>query len=258
MPSEFFEKIVVLLHDTVLEKDARNTIREYCKLIGKTSDNLQPEDGRKLVMKLMSNSGERIPSKEYALLANRFEVFIKQNTTRHKGMVKGLLFDSVLDYVSFKKGSITVDGMKMELRLPRAFKPETWYPMDMLENILEKVERTMGRHGRARSRDIGDYVMACASFSGAKHMYGDSQMIEDSFFNLQEIFILDKFNVRKEECEIIVEFEGTASGNFHHFLMGIFDGIFKLRNISPSSMQEIAKGNGVAAISVRFEEGVGG
>jgi hypothetical protein len=257
MVTHFYEKIVEVVGNTVDGYNAQELVQRHCKLIGKNPDDLKPEHAGLFIMKLMSSLSERLPQKQWSALDRKFKMLINENSSVN-GKVKGTIISGTMDYVAIKQGKLTLNEIIKRIKLPTNFREDSWYPLDILEEFLDGVDLVMLQKGGLHSRSVGRYVLSNKVLRNGEFLFGSKQTSTyDAFKNISEILNLEKFGLKKEEGMLLLSFEGDTNSHFREFIMGICDGIFKIRNIYPSSVELVDSESGVKIV-LRFdtEEGV--
>jgi hypothetical protein len=235
MVSRLFSKIVEQVEPTLGENNAYRLIEGYCEQIGVSPENLQPKETGLLVMNLMSYLSEILPKKDWYFLDEKFKHILNE-LFEMRIKVKGIILTIVIDYICLKRGKDALRRIEGEGILKPNFKEDTWYPIYILEELLNISEEVMLESWSLRSKDIGEYVICENILPNGEYLFGTKlSNTSNAFENINEIIYLNKFLVKNEEDEIILSFEGDISNYCKDFLKGICQGIFKIRNIKPIS-----------------------
>jgi hypothetical protein len=252
MANRFFDKIVDVVDNTVDGYDAHELVKRHCKLIGKKPDDLKPEHAGLFIMKLMSSLSDRLPRNQWGDLDKKFKKLINEHESA-KGKVKGVLLSGTMDYVALKQGKLALNEIIKRIKLPTTFREESWYPIDILEEFLDGVDLVMLQKGGLRSRSVGRYVISNRVLRNRELLFGPKQASTyDAFKNISEVLSLQDFSLKKEEGMLLLSFEGDINRHFREFIMGICDGIFKIRNVFPSSVELVDSDSG-GKIVLRFD-----
>ena len=252
MPKQFFEKIVEVIDNTVDCYNAQELVKRHCKLIGKNPDDLKPEHAGLFIMKLMSSLSKRLPQKQWCDLDRKFKMLINEHSCVN-GKVKGVILSGTMDYVAVKQGKLTLNKIIKRIKLPTTFREDSWYPIDILEEFLDGVDLVMLQKGGLRSRSVGRHVISNKVLRNRELLFGPKQASTyDAFKNISEILNLQDLSLKKEEGMLLLSFEGDINRHFREFIMGICDGIFKIRNVFPSSVELVDSDSGVKIV-LRFD-----
>jgi hypothetical protein len=252
MNARFFDKIVEIVDSTVEGFNAHELVERHCKLIGKAPEDLRPEHAGLFIMNMMSSLSEKLPKKQWCALDRRFKILITESEPA-KGKVKGMILRGTLDYGASKQGNLALSEIAKRIKLPTQFREDSWYPLAILEEFLNGVDLIMMERGGLRSRSVGRYVLSNNILRNMDFWFGSGQPATyNAFMNICEILSLDNFSVRKEEGVLLMSYEGDVDNHTHEFIMGICDGIIKIRNIQPNSV-EFVENNNQSTIIFRFD-----
>jgi hypothetical protein len=242
MTSQFFEKIVQLVQETMGVENANSLIEAQCKQIGMSPDELRSEHGGLLVMKLMSDLGESLPREDWLDLDDKFKKLLKENIV-HRTKVKGFILMGIQDYISLKGGRIALDQIKQKTNLPDRVRVDSWYPLAVLEELLIGADEVTHQEGRTRSRAMGKYVVSPKVLRNARYWFGNVQITtKQALRNMGEILSLDQFSIKRKEDQLVLSFNGSTYMHFQEFMMGICEGIFEIRDL-PFSKMELMEGH---------------
>ncbi len=252
MTSQFFDKMVQVVENSVRSHDAHTMVEQQCRLMNIEADKLCPEDGGLFVMGLMSNLSDLLPPREWDILDKRFKKFLSEAVeTRSK--VKGIILMGTQDYVSLKRGVIALKQIRRGFKLPPRLRKDSWYPISILEELLIRADEAMLQEKGTRSRAIGRYVMSPDVIPRGQYWFGQGQPTPfEAFRNICEVLALDNFSLRKEDDRLIMSFKWTGSKHFQEFIMGICEGIFDTRNTLPGNIELTEKQNGSNTVFLRF------
>jgi hypothetical protein len=238
MSSQFLDKIVQVMDRTVALGDTRALVMHQCRIIGQVPDDLRPENGGLFVMKLMSSLSDRLSKSEWDALDRGFKNLLFRNIPT-RGKIKGAIITGVFEYVGLKQGKVTLNEIKRRICAPNLFREDGWYPIGLLEEILQEVNNVMSYKGGLRSRAVGRYIVSERFLRNGDYLFGkDQSSTFQAFRNLGEITTLSNFSLNTKNGMLYLTYEGEYDGYFQEFLMGLCDGIFKLRNIYPSSVEQ--------------------
>jgi hypothetical protein len=241
MSSQFFDKIVQVMDNTVELGNCREFVMHQCRIIGQTPDELRPENGGLFVMKLMSSLSDRLSKRDWDALDRGFKNLLFRNIPS-RGKVKGAVITGTFKYVSLKQGRLTLDEIKKRICAPNLFREDGWYPIIILEEVLQEVNYVLSYKGGLRSRSVGRYIISERLLRNGDFLFGKNQKSTyHAFRNLNEITTLTSFSLKKENGLLLLSYEGDYDAHFQEFLMGLCDGILKLRNIFPSSVEHVCQ-----------------
>ncbi len=251
MSSQFFDKIVQVMDNTVELGNCREFVMHQCRVIGQTPDDLRPENGGLFVMKLMSSLSDRLSKREWDALDRGFKNLLFRHVPK-RGKIKGAIITGTFEYVALKQGKLTLNEIKKRICAPNLFREDGWYPVGILEEILQEVNNVMCYKGGLRSRAVGRYIISENFLRNGDHLFGKDQPCTlTAFRNLNEVTILTNFSLQRKGGLAYLTYEGDYNGQFQDFLMGLCDGIFKLRNVFPSSVEHVYE-NGHSTMILRF------
>lgn len=252
MASHFYEKMVAILEDSVDLNNIALIVEQHCELIGKTPDTLQAEDGGQLTMKLMSNLADLLSKEEWVLLDERFKKFLMENVeTRAK--VKGLILLGTQDYILVKRGRVGLNEVMQKIDLPASIRADTWYPISVLDELLDSADGIMGGKDITRARTIGQYIMSPKILRSGNYWFGQGQPSTfNAFNNICELLTLDDFSLKNKEDHLTVSFKNSGEQHLKEFFLGLCEGIFVYRDINPADFQLINQTNGATYISFKF------
>lgn len=252
MPTRFFDKIVEVVDNTVDGYNALELVERHCKIIGKNPNDLKPEHAGLFIMKFMSSLSERLPQNQWGDLDRKFKILINEHSGV-SGKIKGAIISGTMDYVASKQGKITLNKIIKRIKLPTHFREDSWYPLDILEEFLDGLDLVMLHKGGLRSRSVGRYILSNRVLRNGEFWFGSKHTSTfEAFKNISEILNLDGFELKKEEGMMLLSFKGDINRQFRDFILGMCDGIFKIRNIYPSSVELVDSESG-AKIVLRFD-----
>jgi hypothetical protein len=252
MAMTFFDKIVDVIESTVDGVDAYELVNRHCKLIGKKPNELRPEHGGLFIMKLMSSLSDRLTGQQWTKLDRTFKNLISENETS-KGKVKGVILSGTLDYVASKQGRLALNEIIKRIKLPTQFREDTWYPIAILEEFLDGVDLVMLQKGGLRSRSVGRHVLSQNILRNGEFWFGNGRhSTYEAFSNVGEILNLEDFSLKEENGMLVMSFTGDINRHFREFILGICDGIFKIRNIFPSNV-ELGNSSDNTSIILRYD-----
>ena len=254
MASHLFEKMVAILEDSVDLNNIALIVEQHCELIGKTSDTLQAEDGGQLTMKLMSNLADLLSNEEWILLDDRFKKLFRENVeTRAK--VKGLILLGTQDYILMKRGRVGLNEVMQKIDLPAKIRADTWYPISVLDELLNSADGIMGGKDKTRARVIGQYIMSPKILRSGNYWFGRGQpSIFNAFNNISELLTLDDFSLKNDKDHLTVSFKNSGEQQLKEFFLGLCEGIFVYRNVKAEDVRLIEDGNHTATISFKIIE----
>lgn len=252
MPQIFINRIIEIVDNTVTGYNAKELVERQCKLIGKNPKELKPEHAGLFIMKLMSSLSQRLSQRQWNDLDRKFKTLINENSQAN-GKVKGAIISGSMDYVALKQGRLALNEIIRKVKLPTTFREDSWYPIDILEEFFDGVDLVMFKKGGLRSRLIGRHVLSTRVLGNGELLFGSEQdSTLNAFKNITEILNLQDFTLKEEEGMLLLSFEGETNRHFCEFIMGICDGIFKMRKISPSSVELVDSESG-AKIVLRYD-----
>lgn len=257
MTTEFFEKLIHVLEGSVLGHNARKIAELHCKMVGKTSENINAENGGRLVIDLMANISCILFEDEWEILDAEMKKLVNSFGGKFE-RVKGRLLTTVFDYVaefSMKQSTNGFRNIMEKMRFPSEIRDECWYPLDFLEVLLSNSEKTICHDGESLSWEIGDHIVTDNPFFQDKlfRFCQKQPQLEEAMTNLHNIFDLNEFLVRKNENEeLVLSFNGNKSKYVQEFLMGMCEGICSVMNVCPNNIGNSIK-NGTTIIILRFE-----
>jgi hypothetical protein len=259
MTSQFFNKVVQILNETIGTEYAHSIVEQHCKLMNKSPDDIEPENYGFFVTTLMSKLGDFLLKNEWNILDKRFKDLLNEGMV-NRSKVKGFVLTGAQNYVSLKRGKIALNEIRQRTIIPNRFRAESWYPVSILEELLAIADEVMLNKNGTRSRAIGQHVVSSKILPRGQHWFGKDQISSfNAFNNIREILTLNNFSLTNEENGLLLSFEDSVNKNFQEFLMGICDGILEIRNISSKNVSILEKQNGTNSISIRFRfEGNGG
>jgi hypothetical protein len=251
MSSQFFDKIVKVMDNTVELGNSREFVMHQCRIIGQTPDELRPENGGLFVMKLMSSLSDRLSKRDWDALDRGFKNLLFRNIPK-RGKIKGAIITGTFEYVAKKQGRLTLNEIRKRICAPNLFREDGWYPVGILEEILQEVNYIMSYKGGLRSRSVGRYIISGNFLRNGDYLFGkDQPSTLQAFRNLGEVTTLTNFSLHRKNEMVYLSYEGDYDGHFQEFLMGLCDGIFKLRNIFPSSVEHVCE-DGCSTMILRF------
>ncbi|MCK5397972.1 MAG: hypothetical protein KAJ33_06975 [Thermoplasmata archaeon] len=250
MSSDFFNELVKIVEDINEIDNPYELIERQCKSLGKTPEQLQPDDGALMAIQLLSEASEYLPQKTWVLLDTRVKDLLSEGQPL-RSKVRGILLNNTIDYIRVKKGLVGVNEISASMRLPPRFKPESWYSLSLLEDMLSFIDSTVIQNGRSRSRDVGEYVISPKVLLTGHYWFGKGQEnIAEAFENLSEILALENYSHEANGNKLYkIKFEGVNNTCSHEFMMGICEGILKVRNTSANPF-ELKCDNGSTVISI--------
>jgi hypothetical protein len=164
-----------------------------------------------------------------------------------------VILTGTLDYVALKQGKLALNEIIKRIKFPTHFRADTWYPIAILEEFLDGVDLVMLQKGGLRSRSVGRHVLSQNVLRNGEFWFGNErQSTYEAFQNIGEIVNLDDFSLKRDEGMLIMSFSGDINRHFREFILGICDGIFKIRNIFPSNV-ELADSSNKTAIVLRYD-----
>lgn len=253
MTSQFFNKIVQLVEESVGEQGAHSLVVQQCIQMGKKPEELSSKYGGLLVMRLMSNLSDTLPRKEWNILDERFKEFLNDSSDI-RVKVKGVLLSGSEKFVSLKRGKIALNQIKGRIDLQGQLRGESWYPQSVFEDFLENAEFVMCKGGKLRCRDMGRYAVSPKILRSSQYWFGGGQKFTIcAFRNIGEILILDGFSLRKKDDQLLLSFKGPASEHFIEFIMGICEAIFDIRNLTSTNVEKMANQNGSDKILLKIQ-----
>jgi hypothetical protein len=191
-------------------------------------------------MKLMSSLSDRLSKREWDALDRGFKNLLFRNVPT-RGKIKGAIITGTFNYVALKQGKLTLYEIRKRICAPNLFKEDGWYPVGILEEILQEVNHVMSYRGGLRSRAIGRYIISENFLRNGDYLFGKEQpSILQAFRNLGEITTLTNFSLKEKNGMLHITYDGEYEGHFQEFMTGLCDGIFKLRNIFPSNVEHFS------------------
>ena len=233
MTNEYAIKIEKLLSPLVGDLMAKMALKSQCKSLGIVPDEIAPQHLEQLASKIgfaLSIQGHKDDAEHIISTINGMSL----DELGNRGKVKGAILTSVIDYISLKWGAKLADDLKRMTGHAETFKPGTWHTLVMLEGTLERVEGDKGQEGRSLSYEMGSHIMANLKFDNARYLFGDiEKSVYESFSNFIILFDLNNLQIVKiSDKEIHIKFEETPSPHLIKLLMGLCEGILKLRGIT--------------------------
>lgn len=251
--SEIFTKLVEVVGRVFSPEMAEEILSAQCRSLGKTPEGLRREDCGLLVVSLMVELSGSVPESKWRELDAELKVLLDDG--EQKGKVKGGVLSGVLDYVALKRGKTTLEALKRDMDIKSEFRPETWYPVGILVNILSRIGATPSQYRRSRCHDLGHYIITQSRLGTNVHLFGKrNRDIGESLSNLKELIMLEAFQIRMEGGSASLEFESSYKGYLDDFMMGMCEGLFSLRDARPVALRLMDTDNDVSAILIMLQD----
>jgi hypothetical protein len=210
-----------------LNNQAGDVLKNECKNIKVSPDNLRPKDGTTLILGLMTSVGEYLNGDEWSLVDTQIKKLLNKYENKPvPGKVKGNVFCAIIEYITLKGGERSLSMIKNEPEILKDPWEESWYPISLLTNLLTAVETYMGIKKGLRCREVGNHVISHLSFL----FEDDSHTTSYSLQRLNELFQLKGLSfISITPSTIILEFDGNMADPIVDLIIGLCEGILAVR-----------------------------
>lgn|GEM_PF-2089141 len=250
--NEYADKIEKLLSPLVGDLMAKMALKSQCKSLGIVPEDIGLQHLQPLATKIgfaLAIHGHREKAENIVSIINN----MSSDVLEKRGKVKGTILSSLIDIVALKWGAGLAQDLKRITGHTETFKPGTWHTLIMLESTLGHIESSKAQGGKFPSYDIGYQLMSNLKFDNARYLFADSEKSTlDTISNLKLILELNEMRVdKKGDKEINFSYGEETTQHFNQFLMGLCDGILKLRDKTGKAVLKHSSASSTV-ISIQF------
>lgn len=247
MFSPWFSELVNILRETSLDDNADAIVNNVCNDLNILPDNIHEKDIAFIILGIMSSVEKHLDINEWDELDTSYKKYLNKNEdSMLPGKVKGEILDSILDYVSIKGGITSLEAVKSNAELSKSLWVDKWYPMSILDDLLNSIVTQMGIKKGQRCRDVGHHV--CNKLL----LFSDLKFYHSLLYSLHRIIEVVTFKWYSLDQEtpstINLRFDGNLSNNINEFIIGLCEGILDLRDIEADI--SVMEGNSKKATSI--------
>lgn len=255
MPSPFYNEIVKILTTYLDNEDAIKMIDAECQLNHLSPESLKLEDSSLLILQLMSKVNGAVTSDEWNVLDQKFKSLLHQGHLI-RGKVRGIVLNNILDYVLIKRGRNGVEEIRKRVKLNTDFKAESWYNIVILDELLHHINDYLGNNKSVRCKDVGNHVVSPPKLLTSHYWFGKNHVYAvDAFSNINELLNLHNFRIEQSANQLKMMYEDFNSNCFNNFLVGIFEEICKIRNLTQSQILIEPNGGNIHEITINLMDG---